>query len=172
MKWQELLTDIFERNSQAVGRTLDGLNQEELNRLPKPDCNSIGWLVWHLTRGQDGAIADLAGEEQLWIKEQWHAKYDRSANAADTGFGNSPEDVAAFKSPDAKTAMDYHQAVVARTKKYVGQLSESDLGRELKNPVFPTVGVRLVGCISDNLQHAGQAAYVRGLLQGKGWLPF
>jgi hypothetical protein len=34
------------------------------------------------------------------------------------------------------------------------------------------VGVRLVSVLSDNLQHAGQAAYLRGLIQGKGWLPY
>ena len=33
----------------------------------------------------------------------------------------------------------------------------------------PTVGVRLVSILSDNLQHAGQTAYLRGLWQGMGW---
>ena len=28
-----------------------------------------------------------------------------------------------------------------------------------------TMGVRLVSVISDNLQHAGQAAYIRGVLE-------
>ena len=32
-----------------------------------------------------------------------------------------------------------------------------------------TVRRRLLGIISEGLQHVGQAAYVRGLLKGKGW---
>jgi hypothetical protein len=31
------------------------------------------------------------------------------------------------------------------------------------------VGVRVVSILSDNLQHAGQTAYLRGLWQGIGW---
>ena len=35
---------------------------------------------------------------------------------------------------------------------------------------LPTVGVRIVSVLSDNLQHVGQVAYLRGLLKGKGWM--
>ena len=83
--------------------------------------------------------------------------------------GHSPADVAAFKAPDSKTMLEYQRAVLEQTKHYISNLSETELKRELNNPVFPTAGARLVGVISDNLQHAGQAAYVRGLLKGKGW---
>ena len=82
MQWQQVFADIFDRISQALERALDGLSQDELNHLPKPDCNSMGWLAWHLTRGQDRAIADIMGEEQLWIKDRWHAKFNRPADAA------------------------------------------------------------------------------------------
>jgi len=34
---------------------------------------------------------------------------------------------------------------------------------------LPTVGVRLVSVMADQLQHCGQIGYVRGLLKGKGW---
>jgi hypothetical protein len=56
----------------------------------------------------------------------------------------------------------------------VAALTPEALDRELNEPQWqplPTVGVRLVSVLSDNLQHAGQAAYLRGLIQGKGWLP-
>jgi hypothetical protein len=89
----------------------------------------------------------------------------------DFGLGHTPEDLAAFKSPDVKTLLDYQQAVFEQTKRCLEGLSESDLDRKLDHPVFPTVGARITALISDNLQHAGQAGYVRGLIQGKGWLP-
>ena len=72
MDWKELLTDGYTRISQVLERTLKGLSVDDLKWQPKPDCNSIGWLAWHLTRVQDNHISDLMGEEQLWIKDGWH----------------------------------------------------------------------------------------------------
>ena len=49
----------------------------------------------------------------------------------------------------------------------MGKLSPEDLDIELAEPQYnplPTIGVRLVSIISDNTQHVGQAAYLRGLI--------
>jgi hypothetical protein len=172
MEWQELLIDGYGRILEVLENSLKGLTQDDLNQLPKPDCNSMGWLAWHLTRLQDDHIASLMEEEQLWISEGWHTRFNRPANSGDIGFGHSPEDAAAFKSPDVKTLLGYHHAILERTKRYIKSLSANDLDRELNEPWYqplPTVGVRLISVLADNLQHAGQVAYVRGLLQGKGW---
>jgi hypothetical protein len=62
--------------------------------------------------------------------------------------------------------------VLDRSKSYISSLSAADLDRELNEPWFqplPTVGVRLVSVMSDEIQHVGQIAYLRGLLKGKGW---
>jgi hypothetical protein len=171
MNWHTLIVNIFDNLSMVLGRTLDGLTQEELNQQPAHDSNSIGWLVWHILRGQDLGIAGLMGDEQLWIREGWHAKFNRPPEPMDFGLGHTPEDLAAFKSPDVKTLLDYQKAVLDQTKRYLNNLSESELDKKLDHPVFPTVGARIIAVISDNLQHAGQAGYVRGLIQGKGWLP-
>ena len=59
-----------------------------------------------------------------------------------------------------------------RSKKYFRKLSKSDLDRELDEPWFkplPTVGIRLVSVLEDGILHAGEASYIRGLRQGKGW---
>ena len=81
MTWRQLLINIFIRISEVLDISLRGLTTDELNVQPRPDCNSIGWLAWHLTRVQDRAISWLIGKEQLWTKEAWHAKFDRSADA-------------------------------------------------------------------------------------------
>lgn len=172
MKWQQLLIDGYGRILEDVERALDGLSQEDLDRQPRTDCNSMGWLAWHLTRVQDGQIADLAGEEQVYIKGGWYSRFKRAADPEDVGFGHSSEQVAAFRSPDVDTVLDYHRTVLERTKSYINSLSDADLDRELNEPWFqplPIVGVRLISIMSDSLQHAGQIAYVRGLLKGKGW---
>ena len=172
MEWQDLLADGYGRIVDVVERVLGGLTEDDLNWQPRPDCNSIGWLVWHLARQQDAQISALAGEEQLWTKHGWHARFGREADSADIGFGHTPEQVASFRSPDVETLLAYTQAVVRRSEEYLRGLSASDLDRELDEPWFqplPTVGVRLISIMDDSVLHAGQAAYVRGLRQGKGW---
>ena len=172
MKWRDLLTDGYGRVPEFLKNVLKGLTRDDLNWQPRPDCNSIGWLIWHLTRQQDAQIASLMGEEQLWAREQWHAMFNRQPAPDDIGFGHSPEQVSAFKSPEAEILLDYNRAVTERSRQYISSLSEADLGRELDEPWYqplPTVGVRLISILDDSLIHAGQAAYVRGLCQGKGW---
>ena len=172
MEWHDLLSDGYGRVLDFIENVLRGLTEDDLNWQPRHDCNSIGWLAWHLTRQQDAQIASLRGEEQLWIKDGWHSKFQRPPDPEDSGFGHTPVQVSAFKSPDVQTLLDYHRAVLERSKLYFPTLSKADLDRELDEPWFqplPTVGVRLVSILEDSLLHAGQAAYVRGLCQGKGW---
>lgn len=172
MEWQDLMIDGYGRVLEALEEALDGLTEDDLNEQPHPDCNGMGWLAWHLTRVQDGHIADLMGEEQLWVSEEWHIRFNRPLNPKDIGFGHSSEDVAAFKSPPVETLLEYHRVVLERSKRYISNLSATDLDRELNEPWFqplPTVGVRLISIMSDDLQHVGQVAYLRGLLKGKGW---
>ncbi len=174
MEWQQLIIDIFMRISQDLEQVLDGLTVDDLNQRPRPDCNSIGWLAWHLTRSHDRNISELMEQEQLWIRDKWHAKFNRAPDPAETGFGYSSEDVSTFRSQDGKTLLEYHHAVLELAKRYIsGTLSETELKRESASPTFgnvATVRRRLVGVVNDGLQHVGQAAYVRGLLKGKGWL--
>ncbi|MFC1861796.1 DinB family protein [Chloroflexota bacterium] len=173
MKWQQLIADIYTEISRELERALDGLTADDLNQQPSPDCNSIGWLAWHLTRCQDAVNEGLTSEKQLWIKEKWYSKFDRAADPTDTGYGHSSEDVSTFRAPDSPTLFKYHRCVLENTLRYIhDELTETDLERVVQNPTFPdinTVRINLVGIISDNLQHVGQIAYVRGLLKGKGW---
>ena len=59
----------------------------------------------------------------------------------------------------------YHDAVFEQTTRYVSGLAGADLDRVVDERWDPpvTLGVRLVSVISEDLQQAGQAAYVRGL---------
>jgi len=174
MEWQLLITDLFVRISQELEKVLEGLTIDELNQRPAPDCNCIGWLAWHLTRSHDRNLSELTGKEQLWTSNGWYAKFNRPPDPSETGFGHSSEDTAAFRSPDSRTLLEYHHAVLEVAKGYISDiLSEIELKRESKSPTLGTVvtvRIRLVGVINDGLQHVGQVAYVRGLLKGKGWL--
>lgn len=121
------------------------------------------------SRGPDMEWRDLG-----WIAQGWYSKFNRAADPSDTGFGDSSEDVAAFKSPAAAVLIGYHGAVLAETKKYLKGLEDEDLGRMLDEPYNPppTVGARITSILADCPGHAGEVDYLRGLLSGKGWLGY
>ncbi len=77
MNWQQLIVEIYSRLSQTLDKALNNISNDDLNKQPCPDCNSIGWITWHLTRVQDRAIADFMAKDQLWIKDGWYLKFDR-----------------------------------------------------------------------------------------------
>jgi uncharacterized damage-inducible protein DinB len=173
MKWQQLITDSFQRQGQELEKAVTGLSEDDLNRQPAPDNNSIGWLVWHVIRSLDRNLSPLMGEEQLWIKEKWHARFGREPDPGETGFGHTVEQAKSFKSPEAKVIMDYHQAIFSRFMAYVnGGLNEKDLAREVIIPTLKitrTVEQIIVAELWHTAHHVGQAGYIRGLIKGHGW---
>ncbi|MDO8491731.1 MAG: hypothetical protein Q7T04_06945 [Dehalococcoidia bacterium] len=53
MEWRNLIIDGYGRVLEIVEPALAGMTKAGLDKQPRPDCNSMGWIVWHLTRGQD-----------------------------------------------------------------------------------------------------------------------
>lgn len=162
----KLLTDAYERISQEVHATVEGLTEGQLSTRVAPDANTIGWLIWHLTRVQDSHIADVADKEQVWTSGGWYDRFGLPFNAKATGYGFSGDDVGAVKGIDESQLTGYFDAVHAQTLAYVADLADADLTRIVDTRWDPpvTLAARLVSVISDDLQHVGQAAYVKGLL--------
>jgi hypothetical protein len=165
MKSSELLADAFSRIQEEVHSAVEGLTPDQLSTRPLDAGNSIAWLVWHLTRIQDDHLADAGGYEQTYVTDSWHERLGLPFDPADTGYGHSAEDVAAVRA-GGDLLIGYYDAVHARTAEYLKGLTENDLDRIVDRRWNPpvTLGVRLISVISDDLQHVGQAAYVRGLL--------
>ncbi len=161
-----LLVDGFDRIREVVEETVTGLSPEQLAFTPQPGSNSIGWLVWHLTRIQDDHVADVAGREQVWTSDGWHERFGLPFDSSETGYGQSAEQVSAVRVPSAELLLGYHRAVFDRSREFLAGLSESDLARVVDDSWDPpvTLAVRLVSVLSDDLQHAGQAGYLAGLL--------
>ncbi len=172
MNSRGLLIEGYGRIVPFLSHVLDGLPEDRLDWRPHPDANSIGWLAWHLIRQHDAQVAALMDEEQIWISGGFYLRFNRAADPGDIGFGQTPEQVAAFKSPGGSVFVEYADVVVQRSISFFKQLSEEDLDKELDEPQYtplPTVGVRLVSILEDSQIHAGQAAYLRGLIEGYGW---
>ncbi|MGH3389679.1 MAG: mycothiol transferase [Actinomadura sp.] len=163
----QLLTDAFDRIRGIVHRAVDDLTPQQLAARIDDDANSIAWLVWHLTRIQDDHIADAAGSPQVWTSQGWAERFGLPFDTAETGYGHSADEVAAVRVDSGSLLTGYHDAVHERTVEYVGALIDDDLPRIVDRSWDPpvTLGVRLVSVIADDLQHAGQAALVRGIVE-------
>jgi uncharacterized damage-inducible protein DinB len=163
----ELLTDAFGRIREEVHAAVDGLTSEQLAYRIDGTANSIAWLVWHLTRVQDDHIADVAGFEQVYITQGWAARFGFPFPPSAIGYGHSSADVDAVRVDSGELLVDYHDAVHAQTLRFLEGLKEEELGRVVDERWDPpvTLGVRLVSVVSDDLQHVGQAEFVRGVLE-------
>lgn len=164
----ELLTEAFDRVLQTGLAAVDGLDDDALSYRPTPAANPIGWLVWHLARVQDDHIAGAAGAadlEQVWTSQGYADRFGLPFAPTDIGYGHHSEQVASVRA-SADLLADYLRAVHEQTTAYVAGLTEAALDEVVDERWDPPVtrGVRLVSVVSDDLQHAGQAAYVRGLL--------
>jgi uncharacterized damage-inducible protein DinB len=162
----ELLTEAFDRLPDLVRSAVEGLTPEQLRTAPAEGANTVAWLVWHLTRIQDGYLAELTGQEQVYVTGDRARSFGLKPDPDDNGYGYTAAQVLAVRPESAAVLVDYYQAVHERTLAYLGGLTAADLDRVVDESWDPpvTLGVRLVSILNDDTQHVGQAAYVRGLL--------
>ena len=164
---RDILADAFERVRGGAHRVTDGLDAEALAYRPDPSANSIGWLVWHLIRVQDHHVSHLAGVEQAWVEDDWAERFEMAPDPENQGYGHTSEQVAEIRPAGPEILCEYADAVHTRTLEYLATADAMELGRIVDTNWDPpvTAGVRLVSVIGDDMQHLGQAAYVRGLYE-------
>jgi uncharacterized damage-inducible protein DinB len=162
----DLLVDAFGRVNETVRAALEGLTEDQLTARLDPEANTIAWLVWHLARVQDDHVADAAGTEQLWTAAGWVERFGLPFDVSATGYGQSSEEVGKVRA-GAELLAAYHDSVHRATVEYVAGLGEHDLDRVVDERWDPpvTLAVRLLSVANDGAQHAGQASFVRGILQ-------
>ncbi|WP_328410196.1 mycothiol transferase [Nocardia sp. NBC_00403] len=162
----DVLADAYGRIQEVVHEAVDGLTEDHLAYRIDPGANSIAWLIWHLTRVQDDHVADVAGAEQVWTAQGWYDRFGLPIDTRTVGYGDRPENVAAIQAP-ADLLLGYYDAVHEQTLRFVRGITDEDLGRIVDTRWDPpvTLSIRLISVISDDLQHAGQAAYIRGVIE-------
>ena len=166
-----VLIEGFGRTPELVDTALDGLSDADLTRRVDPDANTIAWLVWHTARMQDGQItgAERAigrDSEQVWTAQGFANRFDLGIGDREVGYGMSSDQVAGIVAPQ-DLLREYHQAVNDHTLAFLETLDDADYGRVVDRRWDPPVTLlaRLVSIEQDSVQHLGQAAYVRGVLQ-------
>ena len=120
-----LLIDAYDRAVTGCRGILEGIDTDTLHARLTENSNSIAWLVWHIAREQDLQIAHLAGREQVWTADGWAERFDRGAE--DFGFGDSPEQVAAFRVDGPEELLGYLDAVREAAVAYLRTLTADDL---------------------------------------------
>jgi hypothetical protein len=161
-----LLLELYGRIPPLAKDAVDGVPVDRLTEAPRAGTNPIGWLVWHLARVQDHHIAEILDADQIWVGGDWASRFGLGPDPANIGYGHTPADVREVRPESGDALLDYLAAVDERTRTMLSDLTPPDLDRIVDRRWDPpvTLGVRLVSIADDSLQHAGQAAYLRGLL--------
>jgi len=167
MDTSSLLLELYGRIPALARQAVEGVELSRLTEPPAPGANTIAWLVWHLARVQDHHVADVLDADQLWTEGGWADRFGLDADPSNTGYGHSEEQAAAVRPHRPEVLVDYLEAADRRTRAMLEDLTPADLDRIVDPRWDPpvTLGVRLVSIADDSLQHAGQAAYVRGILR-------
>lgn len=186
MEMKELIQIGLANNKRSLDRTLDGLTQAEVQWQPKPDANSIGLILFDISRSEDASVQSrLRDKPQLWEAEKWYQKLGKDTK--DTGGHYSAEQVAAFIVPDLKNLLEYAEAVRKQTLEYLKELTPADFDKKVNlppmgpPPVMPagthtppgpspfrdmTVGSFLMMNVTHFAQHIGEISYLRCLQRG------
>lgn len=162
-----LLVEAYGRLRPIVHGVVEGLRPAELTDRMDREANTIAWLVWHLTRVQDHHLAQAFGRDQIWTTSDWPRRFDLPADPQLTGYGADSEEVAAVRPGSAELLTGYYDAVHDSTLALLSNVTRDDLDRVVDPSYDPpvTLGVRLVSVLADDLQHVGQAAFVRGAVE-------
>ena len=169
----DVIKTALERNWGIVDRALDGLDDATLARQPTEQCNSIAWLLWHMSRVVDAFInTRLQSKPELWVQDAWRQKVGGGGDPGDFGIGWNAEQLAAWTAPSRETLLGYYEAMKANARQYLSSLTEADLEGTVVTPpaAEPRPVSDLLGIlVLDNVQHGGQIAYLRGYYTGMGW---
>jgi hypothetical protein len=100
---------------------------ELMRRRPHPDVNSIAWIMWHLTRGEDAGLNRFVTDgKQVLDDGVWMERMNLPWRHHGGGMPSSEVDEL-NRRIDLLALRDYSSAVQARTREIVGRLDEVNL---------------------------------------------
>ena len=167
------VSNALERNWGMVDRAIDGLSDETLARRISDSDNSIGWLLFHMSRVVDVFMnSRFQGNPQIWIEDGWCEKFGLSDDPDTTGQGWDAARVAAWQLPSRDVLVGYYEAVKAGCRDYMSSVTGEELSASISlrpgsdpEPIEAIMGV----LVFDNIVHGGQIAFLRGHWEGMGW---
>ena len=164
MDAKELILKSLEQSGGYLTNALDGLTHEEAAWSPGPECNSISFILWHMTRVEDFFVNRvIRREKELHEAEGWQEKLGTPAKA----YQYTAEELQAWPVPQLGILREYVNSVRGKTLALLQSMPSEKLS-ELARPDRPpdTIGA-IFGRVSTEIAlHVGQIAYLRGVQRG------
>jgi len=166
MDIKEHINNEFEGLKRGSTRVLDTLTQPEIAWRPACGCNSMGLIIFHVTRSEDNFVQKMLRDKPLlWESERWYSKLGMDVNEAGSRY--DMDQVNAFPVPDMQELIAYHNGVRTNTIAYLNSLNLEEFDRKVTLPFgeFTAAGVFAV-IVRHFAQHIGEISYLRGMLRG------
>jgi hypothetical protein len=151
----------------SIKRVTDSLTQQELMWRPGSGCNSIGIILFHVTKLEDSFIKTrIQNKLLIWQTEKWYEKL----NLAETeeGAHYTVEQVNAFPTIEKQSLLAFYSAVHTQTMECLNNLTPEELDRKV--PMFrgneAPIAFLFSFIVSHALGHIGEMSYLRGLQRG------
>ena len=173
---QEYIIDSLVRVRAGTLDMVKGLTPPQLTWQPRPEANSVAFLLFHTFRVQDRYFhTGISPVGELWEREGWSARWQLPHRPPDapaiwsTGNGWSPEAVASFQPPPLEEFLAYGDAVQENSLRIVRDLDPTRLD-EAPQPDRRevTIARRLQQAVAHEAQHQGQIDFILGLLRAEG----
>ena len=161
------ISDTLRQVQLRLLATCEGLTQDQVLWRPSTQANNIGFILWHLTRGEDNVISNLSGPESaLWVSQGWYEKFNQPVGAPDPGDRLGLQ---SLPIPGLEVLLGYSKAVHEKSQSFFSTLPGNRLD-EAQDPTRPqrTVAASLRHLITHKNNHHGQIDYIRGL-QDQNW---
>ncbi len=165
MNAKEMVVFSLNQSRSYLDRSLEGLTQEDIAWKPADHCNSIAFILWHVTRVEDYFFTRvLQSKTALYEAEGWMEKL---GTPLDSGYGYTAEQLKSWPVPKLEDLRGYVDAVRQSSLAYIEQLTPENM-LELVRPDRPpdTVGQILIRICTEIALHTGQIDYLRGLRSG------
>jgi hypothetical protein len=165
MELKEYLRMEFDGLERGLKRVTDTLTQDEIMWRPSCGCNSIGLILFHLSRGEDMFVKGLRNGTEVWETGKWFKKLNVAENMA--GAHLTADQVNAFPIPKLADMLAYYAAVREQTLEYLKSLTAAAFDKKVKLPFgeFTVAGVFSI-IVGHTSQHIGEISYLRGLQRG------
>jgi uncharacterized damage-inducible protein DinB len=166
MEARELMIKSLAESQGFLNRALEGLTREEIVWVPRVECNSIAFLVWHLGRVEDIWINRVIQQkEEIYEAEGWQKTL--ATPAKESGYKYTLEQLQAWPVPKLEPLWRYANSVREKTLAFLQSVNSEKLSEVIVHgDSSHTIGAILAHLITEIALHVGQIDYLRGMLRG------
>jgi len=166
MEAKELILMSLEQSQGYLNKALDGLTQEEAAWSPNAGCNSIAFILWHITRVEDFFVNRvIRRENELYEAEGWREKLGTPPK--ETGYQYTAEQLQTWPVPQLEVLRGYASSVIQKTLAFLKSVPYQKLSEVPHPDRSPdSIGATLSHISTEIALHVGQIAYLRGVQRG------